>query len=276
MSERVAVNDVSFRIVDYIISDDCSHATFGWASPYIQRRVTERVMAASEHDRLSLLQDMLSTDGGLQLAGMLWEDWCDIVMQQGSGDKGFRIRQLGVGSMGRKPQVSSTIDPPTLLRMSAQSLGLQQIAGEQRLVVPAATDTRALTKADDLPVHAAGGKIRWRARECFAAADFVELAGVCSNATSAKRHDLLLQGDTLDQGVRPILQRLHPDAVAANSAEPVPFLWLVPARRFPHFQAAPMQVSDRHAHLQQARALAPRVVQYAVEIPGPREFGKLA
>lgn len=126
MSERVAVNDVTFRIVDYVINDEYTDATFGWASPYIEQRVMARVMSASEHDRLSLLQDMLSTDGGLQLARPLFKDWCDIVMRQGSDGPGFRIRRLGVGSVDGK---SVGVDEE-LLRKSDASLNVREEGGE--------------------------------------------------------------------------------------------------------------------------------------------------
>lgn len=256
-----------------------------------------RVCAESEADRLSLLQDMLMSASGLNLARSLFEDWCDIVLRKGSERcGGFRIRQLGVGSMdgdacyGKEKKEQQKLS--SLLHSSLEALHLRRVGDTLRWDVPPTDRSAVLAKADDLPEHKVGNAVRWRARACFAAADFVEAAGICSNATVSLRRELILQGKGLDNGLRPILQRLNPQAVTTGADVPVPFLWLVPSLQFLDCSAGPMTVSGasqkkptveaevaeweaKQAAAQVARALGPRVVQYAVEIPDPKDFGKL-
>lgn len=59
MSERVVVDDISFRIVHYVIDPTYTSVSFDWASPEIGGRVVEKLANASKGDRFQLLSDML-------------------------------------------------------------------------------------------------------------------------------------------------------------------------------------------------------------------------
>jgi hypothetical protein len=95
-SERVAVRDVSFRIVHYKISSDYRRVLdYDWASPYVALRVAEVLEAREGLDRFALLASMLRERSFVGMSGELFESWSDLRMSHGGT---FRIRRLGVGS----------------------------------------------------------------------------------------------------------------------------------------------------------------------------------
>lgn len=292
MSEKVVIRDISFQIVHYDIDVATYSGIIGfkWASEYIEQRVFEVLMKQDMRDRLQMLQDMLSNKSSLSMCQALFEDWSNVVMQRGSGSAafsaGFRVRRLGIGKRASEDTGKSASDD-TLLQAADRVLGLSlpDEKGIYRLkVLPAST--LSLQKPDELRPLAAGN--RWRAKACFAAADFIEASGFCSNATVSDNHTL---GSAYRNGLRAILEHLKPSALAVGSNDAVPFVWLVPASVFPHFTVGlqvvegggkdasisdSSQVSDDKRKLQAARKtarqLGRRVVQYALEIPNPVDY----
>lgn len=292
MSETVAIKDVSFRVVHYDIDDSTcsSYRGFKWGSDYIEQQVFEMLQKHEARDRLSLLQEMLTRKSSLAMCHKLFEDWCNTVMRQGSGVDGFRVRRLGVGNI-RGAKTTVCFDD-AVLQAADRALGLSKADAEgiYRLHVPGA-DTQLLRKSDDWHESAAGRRTRWKARACFAAADFIEASGVCSNATVSDTHELLLQGAAYNNGLRAILERVRPSALKPGATNAVPFLWLVPSVIFPDFDLGTQVVetgstgsgdgsvpgvSGSVQSLRKARStarqLGRRVVQYAVEIPNPDDF----
>jgi hypothetical protein len=298
MSEKVVIKDVSFRVVHYDIDDTTYHSIrgFKWASEYIEQRVFEVLQRAEMHDRLGLLQEMLLNRSSLAMSQKLFESWCNLVMQRGCGSgayaEGFRVRRLGIG------KVRGSRDMPdaeaSMLQAADKALGLSlpDESGVYRLLVQPAK-TLLLQKPDELCPAAVDKHTRWKTKSCFAAADFVEATGFCSNATVSDSHELLLQGTLYNNGLRAILEHLQPSALA-DSLQVVPFVWLVPALVFPHVTVGSQvvevagnvesgaardgdQLTSRDPTKLQAarlaaRQLGRRVVQYALEIPNPHDF----
>lgn len=280
MDETVAVDNVSFRVVHYDVSSDFKQATFRWASPHVGRRVVQLLTEWQERDRLAVLGEMLKHKTWLGSCATLWEEWCNQRMAAGGT---FKIRRLGTGAVKGDGKGKQNVSAHST---SDRMLGISLDAGGRgELVVCKAGLTGTLRRADQLGGTAsASASTRWRAKACFAAADFIELGGVCSNATVSDVHDLLLQGRDIKNGLLPITRALHP-AVAGNAV--VPFLWLVPPLIFDSCRAGAAVVETQpelsakateaehkarkewNTAAADARKLAPNVVQYAVEIPLP-------
>jgi len=96
MSERVAVRDVSFRVVHFNIKDNYSKVSYRWASPYVAKRVVEVLAQQQRADRFALLASMLKDKVWLDMSADLFEEWCGQQMAAGGS---FRIRRLGVGNL---------------------------------------------------------------------------------------------------------------------------------------------------------------------------------
>lgn len=292
MSDVVAVDDVSFRVVHYKIDPTFTRVTYVWASEEIGRSVVQTLQRQLRADRFELLADMLANKHTLDLSSPLWETWCDMQMRAGGS---LRIRRLGVGStsgVGKgnapKPPANSAqlfIDADALL-----GVNINDASGIGELVVPHAATTVQLAEggASQLPDASVFAGRRFRAKACFAAADFIEVSGTCSNATVDSKHDLVLVGKDAANGLLPILKRVQPAATwTATSGTPVPFLWLVPPMIFEEIRAGLMKIepqaelkanalaaeiqahADATALRAAARQLAPWVVQYAVEVLPP-------
>jgi hypothetical protein len=295
MSEKVAVKDVTFRIVHYKLDGNLRRMIgYQWATSWIERRVHQRLEVEALADVLKLLEEMLKRPGFLQMSTTWFENWCDSVMRQGSGPAGFAIRRLGVGKLDAESMHEEDSEHLKELLQAADSrlgvISATAAADADRLIIPSVGETLHLEKPSELAPSLLNGHRRWRAKDGFAAADFIEANGVCSNATVSPSHKLTLQGELLHNGLRPILQKLQPDAL--GGAAPIPFLWLVPSAVFKEMRTGPMviatvkqgapaneaerlKVQAMKAACKAARELAPRVVQYALEIPSPMAFGKI-
>jgi hypothetical protein len=291
MSERVAVRDVSFRVVHYNIFDNFSRVTYRWASPYVAKRVVQVLAKKDRADRFALLASMLEEKVWLEMSSELFEEWCGHKMSDGGS---FRIRRLGIGNVsgggsGRNPKLVGTkaLRHQHLFQQADEHLGLV-LDGDGRgvLHVPEArTQPSVLRLASDLPALSDFHGRRFRAKACFATADFIEGNGVCSNATVNSKHSILVLGKKSSNGLLPLIRRMYPDVHGAEG--PIPFLFLVPSLVFEESRAGLMEIEepklpetsaspkDEAAHeaavhdVAAARSLAARVVQYAVEIPSP-------
>jgi len=285
ISERVAARDVSFRIVHYKIDETFSKVTYGWASEYVGERVVQVLQKQLRDDRFALLAEMLADKRWLAMSSPLWENWCDTKMAAGGS---FRIRRLGMGSVSglgkgnaRKNRDGGADARLLELFKSAEArLGVTiDSAGEGKLTVPRAAGTVRLVEETThlLPDASTFVGERYRAKECFAAADFIEASGICSNATVETAHPLLLLGKNVSNGLLPIVNRLHPGTAWSKGSGPaVPFLWLVPPIAFQECRAGLQMIEakvDANAQAEGLRSaaaeLARCVVQYAVEIPPP-------
>lgn len=293
MNDLVVVNDISFRTVHYKINPTYTGVTFTWASEEIGRRVVALLQRELQEDRYQLLADMLAHKHLLALSQPLWEAWCNIQMAgvEGRGPLGFRIRRLGVGSASCVGKGKPHLDTVQLFKDADALLGVS-IDGDGfgTLQIPRATSTVQLSagSAATLPAATGFGGRRFRAKACFAVADFIESSGVCSNATVEPVHSLVLVGKDPANGLLSILQRLHPTTIwGTQSGAAVPFLWLVPPIIFEECRAGLMvierqselkldaSIEAKAAHEQEAalreaaRHLSPWVVQYAVEVVPP-------
>jgi hypothetical protein len=285
MSERIVVDDVSFRVVHYVIDPTYTSVSYDWASPEIGGRVVERLAHATEGDRFQLLADMLKHKHLLKMSHPLWEAWCDLKMagyrQDGSGPLQFRVRRLGVGSVkggGSGYVVPKHPDQAQLFKDADKRLDATIIAdGTGTVTFPRAKNTGLLKAAADLPAAGLIGGKRFRARACFATADFIETNGICTNATVNPAHTVVLLGKTPTNGLLPIMRRLYPTATwNTNSSSPVPFVFLVPPIIFDECTAGQMVIEPQpkaasSTDFDDAMQLSRWVVQYAVEIPAPSE-----
>ena len=170
--------------------------------------------------------------------------------------------------------------------------------------MPAAT-TVSFSDADDLALKlAAAGTaargMRFVAPKGFASIDFWEAVQAGSNASVSTQHDLIVQGDKLQNGWRAIASAVQP---ARAASDPIIHLWLVPGVIYDEVKAGPLKIATRgqkpivakvtsdmaaarkmetekvrereekrqqlNRAIDEATALAPFVVQYALELPAP-------
>jgi hypothetical protein len=288
-TEAVVVNDISFRVVHFVISADRRSVGYNWATPYVGRRVAEVLQAADTDDSLALLSELLRKKDLRSMSGYLFEDWCNTKMLEGGT---FRIRRLGVGGATRAAKVEplKDVSATDLFKEADAQLDTANIGddGSGTITFSKAVETVKLAKAGELPAASAFAGKRFRARECFAAADFIEANGIGFNATVEAAHDLTIIGKENTNGLLPIVNHLQPGTTwAADKGTAVPFLWLVPKQVFAECRAGTMQINIlpepktdasfeqkeaykvRAALERSARLLAPWVVQYAVEMPDP-------
>jgi hypothetical protein len=264
-----------------------------WATPSMQDRMWAFFIDNMSDDRVSLLGDLFRDKAILQFSGTLWEKWASLAMARGSALGGFCIRRLTHGSDGQ----TAGLDADAFLGIDKQRPGMPWL-----LRVPPAKCADFDDLADlsaQLAVAAAQGgaapRVRYVAPRGFASIDFLEaqlLRAASSNASVSAKHDLIVQGKQVGNGLRAIVAAapaLRPKNAAGVADEPLIHLWLVSGLVFDACEAGPLEIPPKAAPsriamlspaqqitarllndaVDDAKALAPHVVQYAVKLPDP-------
>jgi hypothetical protein len=327
--ETGSKKDVSFRLVHYGFNFD-SAAPYRWvygqapqrdyvsitlrcASPFMQDRIWEFLYRADHHSHMDMLRDLFKDKMFVGVGSSLWESWCRVALDRGSADlpgNGFRVRRL----------LPATNSPAAdaLGHAADTLLGIaKDDDGGSLLPAPAATSVRFSSLADLESQLAAPSPAdahrRFVAPPMFASIDFWEaqLKHPCgSNATVSPSHDLIVQGERLDNGWRAVASSLG--LVSRDTKQgPIIHLWLVPSVVFSQCVAGKLKFAAKkqrdeadavdkavraaasgngaaaertrsqkeaaqafNAAVDEALALAPRIVQYAVLVPFPQDWPK--
>lgn len=261
--------DIPFRFVHYRFPFDTAapyrwkpgqlplrnymRTTTDWASPYLENRVFNFLNTMHHTSRLRLLSEIFRHAASLPLSLKLWEKWCSVALDRGSSEvratgrrSGFKIRRLtstasdSSATLALTPAADGAPAPTTDVGELADSkLGIVKAFDGWYLPAPAAKSI-SFSTIGDLKKHVAAGgaahsRRRFVARPGFASIDFWEaqLNHPCgSNASVNPEHSLVVQGETLQNGWRPITAELGLIAADGAKQEPLVHLWLVPASIF--------------------------------------------
>jgi hypothetical protein len=263
-TETGSKKDMSFRVVHYKFhfdtaapyrwtpgqqpSRDYSDVKLRWATPYMEDKVWEFLRNSNHESRLALLSEMFKDKAILSFSSSMWEKWCRVALDRG-GNKllggGFQIRRLS----------SATVDAAVASKAD-DLLGLPKGA-KMLLPAPPATSSDFSSLVDlkrQLASPPSAALRRFVAPRGFASIDFWEahLKHPCgSNATVSPVHELIVQGEHLDNGWRAIasslglLARDSTGRFNASQQLPLIHLWLVPSVVFAECMAGPLVIAAK-------------------------------
>ena len=264
------------------MDDKFQPTSYHFTTDYIKRIVFAKLVARDMVLALDLLKQVLVDSKFNSFSGPLFEKYANAMLEAGGT---FRVRYLGIYT----DKSGDVVDVPGLALTPMSEDKMYSI-----VLPPKNGSTLEWDPAVGLRGWRRGSRLVLRKNH--AAADFVEENGMFVNATVSKEHGLLMLGKDAENGLLRMLDLLPWDsdgggavAVAAGGAggggaagrggEYVPFMFAIPAINidFPIQRAVvevavPKAEEKKAARLDleaRARALIPRVVQYAIEIPVP-------
>lgn len=300
-----AAMKLSFRLVHYVVGRKYSTVRYKWASPYVERRLYTMLRRGEAASRLLYMEACLNSTRSGELSGLLFEAYAGERMTLGGV---FRVKRLGppicvndardaragaprpAAVAATAAAITAAADAAARFKAFEKNIGLHFRTGETTgLLHLSPSDVTRELLATRVPTLDGAGllPVRTQFAPGTAAADFVEICGVPSNATLSTRHDIVVLGRKDTNGL--LALRTHLYSAGAPLPEVQPVFWLVPPKTYAEMKVGMLVVSRAGRRsvssvlarsMLEARARALKVVQYAVEMQAPTgdemKMGKLA
>ena len=293
---------LSFRLVHYDVDASLTKVRYRWASTYVKNQLITMLRRGDAAARLTYMKTCMESPRPGELSGILFEAFACERMTLGGA---FRVKRLclpkcindtlpsadgtgavaagGAGASASEATArADAVATPKLLALE-DDFGVSWLPdGTGKLKVNDSDVTRELASKVVPTLERENGRLPHRAQFATgtAAADFVELCGVPSNATVSSQHDIVVLGSRNSNGLYPV--RTHLYSGGARMPDVQPLFWLVPPAAFAAMKAGklvinPMPTKERTPEEEVARATLEaaarslEVVQYAVEIQAPTD-----